>query len=138
MQNPPALLDIRILRTRRPMAERKKSQEAAATAARNLGPEIELLRSFGVPASRIAKLLDESHANIRQISRRAQFPEEVPLEVPAPPLKEPHLEEFLLYGRRRKAVEEFEGRVEEIFNSYASRYQFAEGARVLSGLLQLV
>lgn len=113
-------------------------EQQAATAARNLEPEIELLRSFSVSASRISNLLDESPANIRQISRRAQFPKQSPLEVPAPPVREAQIEEFLLYGKKRKALEALEYRVEQIFNQYASAYQFAEGARVLEGLLQLV
>lgn len=109
-----------------------------ATAARNLEPEIELLRSFGVPAVRISNLLDESAANVRQISRRAQFPRQIPLEVPAPPIREAQIEEFLLYGRKQKALEALECQTEDIFNQYASSYQFAEGVRVLEGLLQVV
>jgi hypothetical protein len=121
------------------MPRRSKSEEtSAAVAARNLGPEIELLRSFGVPASRIADLLDESHANIRQISRRAQFPKTLPLEVPAPPIREAQIEEFLLYGQKKKALEALEWRVEEISSHYASRYEFSEGATALKELLQLV
>lgn len=103
-----------------------------------MGPEIELLRSFGVSASRISKLLDESAANIRQISRRTQFPEERPLEIPAPPVREAQLEEFRLYGKKRQALEALEWQVEDIFNQYASSYQFEEGADVLRGLLELV
>jgi tetratricopeptide (TPR) repeat protein len=103
-----------------------------------MGPEIELLRSFGIPASRISNLLDESAANIRQISRRAQFPKQRPLEIPAPPVREAQLEEFWLYGKRRKALEALEWEVEDIFNHYASAYQFEEGADVLMGLLELV
>jgi len=110
----------------------------AAVSGRNLGPEIELLRSFGVPASRIANLLGESPANVRQISRRAQFPKAISLEVAAPPVREPYPEEFLLYGQKRRALEVLEWRVEEIFGQYANRYEFAEGAQMLQGLLQLV
>src|SRR5947209_6553756 len=110
----------------------------AATAARNMGPEIELLRSFGVSAKRISDLLNESAVNIRQISRRAQFPTEAPLIVPAPPVRKAQLEELLLYGKKRRTFEALEWQVEEIFNEYASTYQFEEGARVLNGLLELV
>jgi hypothetical protein len=120
------------------MSSRKDNQQAPETAARNLGPEIELLRSFGVPASRLASLLGESHANIRQISRRAQFPKALSLEVPAPPVREAQIEEFLLYGQKKKAFEALEWRVEEIASSYASRYKSAEGAQALKGLLQFV
>lgn len=112
--------------------------QQAATAARNLGPEIELLRSFGVSAARISNLLDESAANIRQISRRAQFPTRAPLEVPAPPVREARLEEFRLYGKKRQALESLESEVEEIFNEYARAYQFEGGADVLRGLLEVV
>jgi hypothetical protein len=114
------------------MARRKKVEEApATTAARNLGPEIELLRSFNIPASRIAFLLDESHANIRQISRRSQFPQESSISVAALPTREQQIEEFLLYGQKHHAVESLEWQVEDTFNQYASRYQFAEGAKAL-------
>jgi hypothetical protein len=77
-------------------------QKQAATATRNLGPEIELLRSFDIPASRIASLLDESAANIRQISKRAQYPDRLQINVPAPPVRQPRIEEFLLYGKKAK------------------------------------
>src|ERR1700720_1579560 len=121
------------------MARRKKVEEApAATAARNLGPEIELLRSFNIPASRIAFLLDESHANIRQISRRSQFPQESSISVAALPTREQQIEEFLLYGKKRHAVESLEWQVEDTFNQYASRYQFAEGAKALGLFISLL
>ena len=103
-----------------------------------MGPEIELLRSFGVSAKRISDLLNESAVNIRKISERAQHPNPIPLEVPAPPIRQAQLKEFLLYGKKRKAFEALEWQVEEIFNEYASTYQFEEGARVLKGLLDLV
>jgi hypothetical protein len=120
------------------MPRRKVNQEPQSTAASNLGPEIELLRSFGVSASRLASLLDESHANIRQISRRAQFPKVLPLAVPAPPVREAQIEEFLLYGQKKKALESLEWKVEEIATHYSSRYKSAEGAQALKGLLQFV
>jgi len=116
----------------------RKDNLKAATAARNLGPEIELLRSFGAPASRIADLLNESHANIRQVSRRAQFPKTLSIAVPAPPVREPQIEEFLLYGQKKKALESLEWKIEEIASHHASSYDFSEGARMLKGLLQFV
>jgi hypothetical protein len=116
----------------------RRERKQAAIAARNLGPEIELLRSFDVPAPRIARLLEESAANIRKISERAQFLTDIQINVPAPPLKEPQIENFLLYGKKRKTVEQLEWEVEETFNRYAQSYQFAEGARVLENVLQLV
>jgi hypothetical protein len=116
----------------------KREQKQAETAARNLGPEIELLRSFDVSARRIASLLGESAANIRQISKRAQFLTDIQIDMPAPPVREPQIEKFQLYGKRRKTVEQLEWEVEETFNRYASSYQFSEGARVLEGILQLV
>lgn len=116
----------------------RREQKQAATAARNLGPEIELLRSFGVPAVRIASLLGESAANIRKISEREQHPNRIQLEVPALPVRRPRIEEFFLYGKKRKTVEQLEWEIEETFNHYANSYQFSEGARVLEGLLQLV
>jgi len=116
----------------------RRERKQAAIAARNLGPEIELLRSLHVPAPRIARLLEESAANIRKISERAQFLTDIQINVPAPPLKEPQIEKFLLYGKKRKTVEQLEWEVEETFNRYAQSYQFAEGARVLENVLQLV
>src|SRR5579864_2168439 len=107
-------------------------EQQAAMAARNMGPEIELLRSFGVSAKRISDLLDESAANIRKISERAQHPDPISLEVPAPPIRQAQLKEFLLYGQRRKTLEAQEWEVEKIFDAYASTYQFEEGARILN------
>jgi tetratricopeptide (TPR) repeat protein len=115
-----------------------RDQQQAATAARNLGPEIELLRSFEVPASRIATILKETAANVRKISERAQFPNRIQIEVPAPPVRKAQIEEFLLYGKKHKAVEQLEWEVEELFSRYVATYQFSEGARVLENLLQQV
>jgi hypothetical protein len=115
-----------------------RAHQQPAIAARNLGPEIELLRSFGIPASRIASLLEESAANIRKVSERTQYPDRIHLEVPAPPVIQAQSEDFLLYGKKRKTVEQLEWEVEEIFNRYSGFYQFAEGARALEGLLQFV
>ena len=115
-----------------------KAPKQPAIAARNLGPEIELLRSFGIPAPRIASLLEESATNIRKISERTQFPARIDIGVPAPPVRQPQIKEFLLYGKKRKIVEQLEWEVEEVFNRYASSYQFEEGARMLKGILQLV
>ena len=114
-----------------------RREQQAATAARNLGPEIELLRSFGISAVRISDLLKETAANIRQISKRARF-QQVLLEVPAPLLREARSEEFQLYGKKRQALEALEWEVETIFNEHARTYQFEEGARLLNGLLELV
>jgi hypothetical protein len=116
----------------------RREQKQVATAARNLWPEIELLRSFDVPASRIAGLLEESAANIRQISKRAQYPDRLQINVPAPPVRRPRIEEFLLYGTKRKTVEQLEWEVEATFNRFASSYQFPEGAQMLESILQLV
>jgi len=115
-----------------------RAQKQPAIAARNLGPEIELLRSFGIPAPRIASLVEESAANIRKISERAQFPTRIDIDVPAPPVRQRQIKEFLLYGKKRKIVEQLEWEVEEVFNRYASSYQFEEGARMLKGILPLV
>jgi hypothetical protein len=115
-----------------------RAQKQPAIAARSLGPEIELLRSFGVPAPRIASLLEESAANIRKVSERAQFPARIDINVPAPPVRRPQFKEFLLYGKKRKIVEQLEWEVEEVFNRYASSYRFEKGARMLKGILQLV
>lgn len=118
------------------MARRKKSEEIPAeTAARNLGPEIELLRSFGVSAPRIASLLDDTHDNIRQISRRAQVTANNPITVPALPIKEHQIQEFALYGQKRAAVEELQWREETAFEHYASQYKFCEGADALKSFL---
>src|SRR6266481_1688505 len=91
-------------------------------AAKNLGPETALLQSFGISAARIASLLGTSPANIRQIASRAQFPRQSDLAVPAPPVREARFEEFLLYGKKRQALELLEKRVEEIFQQYSGRY----------------
>jgi hypothetical protein len=115
-----------------------QSQVEQAVAARNLGPEIELLRSFGIPAAKIAKLLGESASNIRQISRRAQFPRESSITVPTIPLPEEQIEEYLLYGQKKKALEALEWKVEEEARRYASRYEFSKGAGAFKGLLPLV
>ena len=115
-----------------------RAQKQPAIAARNLGPEIELLRSFGIAAPRIASLLEESADNIRKVSERAQFLTRIDIDVPAPPVREPQIKEFQLYGKKRKTVEQFEWEVEEVFNRYASSYQFEEGAQMLEGILQLV
>jgi hypothetical protein len=115
-----------------------RAQKQPAIAARNLGPEIELLRSFGIPAPRIASLLEESAANIRKVSERSQYPNHIQINVPAPPVRHPRIDEFLLYGKRRKTVEQLEWEIEETFNRYADSYQFSEGARALEGLLQFV
>jgi hypothetical protein len=109
-----------------------------AVAAKNLGPETALLQSFGISSARIASLLDTSPANIRQIASRAQFPRQSDLAVPAPPVREARLEEFLLYGKKRQALELLEQRVEEIFRQYSGRYEYPEGVRILTGLLQVV
>jgi len=115
-----------------------RRKQPAATAPHNMEPEIELLRSFGISAVRISDLLRESAANIRQISKRAQFPRQVVREVPAPPIREARFEEFHLYGKKRQALEALEWQVETIFNEHARTYQFDEGARLLNGLLELV
>src|ERR1051326_2045878 len=115
-----------------------KERKQAAIAARNLGPEIELLRSFGVPAPHIASLLEESAANIRKVSERAQFPVRIDIDVPAPPVRGPRFEGFRLYGKKRQTVERLEWEVEETFNRYARSYQFEEGLRVLEGMFQPV
>lgn len=115
-----------------------RAQKQPAIAARNLGPEIELLRSFGIPAPHIASLLEESAANIRKVSERAQFPHYIDLVVPAPPVRRPRIRQFLLYGKKRKTVEQLEWKAEETFNRYASSYQFDEGAQILEGILQQV
>jgi tetratricopeptide (TPR) repeat protein len=118
------------------MSRKKKAEEAPpAIAARNLGPEIEILRSFQISASRIAFLLDEDSSNIRQISRRSQFPKASLISVTALPTREQQIEDFRLYGQRRQAVEDLEWQVEETFNQYASRYEFVEGAKVLGSFL---
>jgi hypothetical protein len=116
----------------------RRERKQAAIAARNLGPEIELLRSFDVPAPRIARLLEESAANIRKISERAQFPDRIDVYVPAPPVRRPRIRQFLLYGKKRKTVEQLEWEAEETFNRYASSYQFDEDAQILEGILQQV
>lgn len=121
------------------MSRKKKAEEAPpAIAARNLGPEIEILRSFQISASRIAFLLDEDSSNIRQISRRSQFPKASLISVTALPTREQQIEDFRLYGQRRQAVENLEWQVEETFNQYASRYEFVEGAKALGPFLSLL
>lgn len=118
------------------MARRKKSEDVPAEiATRNLEPEIELLRSFGVAAPRIAFLLNDTHDNIRQISSRAQFPAQSPITVPALPTKEQQIAEFVLYGQKRKALEAQEWQIEATFQEYARRYQFAEGSEALKAFL---
>jgi hypothetical protein len=117
------------------MARRKKFEDIpAAIAARNLGPEIELLRSFDVPASRIAFLLGDTHDNIRQISKRSQFRTPDTITLPALPTRE-QIEELALYGRKHKRIVEQEQQVEVTFDLYASQYQFAEGAEALKSFL---
>lgn len=115
-----------------------RDQQQSATAARNLGPEIELLRSFEISASRIARLLEESAANIRKISERSQYFKSIQICVPAPPVRQPRVKELLLYGQKRRTVEQLEWEMEETFNRYANSYRFAKGAKALESLLQKV
>jgi hypothetical protein len=107
-------------------------------AARNLEPEIGLLRGFGIPISRIADLLNESPTNIRQISSRSQFPAKQEFHVPLLLTADDPLEELPLYGKKGRAFEELEWRIEETFRHYASRYEFAEGAKALSPFLSVL
>jgi tetratricopeptide (TPR) repeat protein len=119
------------------MGRRRKPEDVPAEiAARNLGPEIELLKSFGIPGARIAFLVGDTHDNIRQIGRRAQ--QLSPLEITVAGLrkKDSRFEELPLYGQKHRRLEEQEWEVEMIFQKYASLYQFSAGAEILGAYLR--
>ncbi len=118
-------------------------------AATQLGPAIALLRSFGVPAPRIARLLNVTTGNIRQIDLRAQHPKRDNLEFPKP-LSDADLEfaaqhdplrfelPVPLYGKEKAQVEEIEAKVEAMRQEYAGKYQFQEGILRLKTLQRYV
>ena len=121
------------------MARRKAAEDIRAEiAARNLEPEIGLLRSFGISMSRIAELLNENATNIRQISSRNEFPLKHHFSIPELPTANEFYEELPLYGKRRLVLEELEWRIEEIFKQSSSQYEFAQGAKTLKPFLSFL
>jgi hypothetical protein len=118
------------------MARRKAAEDIPAEiAARNLEPEIGLLRSFRISMSRIASLLGDSAPNVRKISSRNEFLARQEFNIPLLVDGDDFYEELPLYGKKRYAFEELEWRIEETFKRHASRYEFAHGAKALRPFL---
>ncbi|MCU1284081.1 MAG: hypothetical protein JWO13_431 [Acidobacteriales bacterium] len=100
--------------------------------AKDLGPAIALLRSFGIDPRRIARLFETTPENIRQIDYRAQHPRaaEAPLSVtPAREVPQPY--EVPIYGKERVRLDELGHRIETTARQYAAAYQFSEGLAAL-------
>nr|MBA2680375.1 hypothetical protein [Ktedonobacteraceae bacterium]MBA3915325.1 hypothetical protein [Terriglobales bacterium] len=112
-----------------------------------LGPSIAMLRMFSVPATRIAEVFGATAGRVRQIHRRDRLHDETLISVPnLPELFDPEELAWIesaskrvrvpMHGRERREFEKRECLAEQGFSECAHSYQYSEGRRRMTGLLQ--